>query len=100
MSKLADYNTPEARVSLFAEELKAIYMDGNTITPDLIDIVGSQYLDMSTINVCIDTGSIKIFKRDFDKACKIVDSMEGDITKSVLTKKFDEAGIDYILDSM
>lgn len=100
MSKIADYNTPEVRVSLFSEELKEIIKTGEKLSIELIEILETTYTDMYTIKLTVDPVTFVIFQRDTTKADEILLSFGStDVTAESLSKKFDEAGIDYILEA-
>lgn len=95
MSKLADYNTPESRVTVFAEELKEIAKT-SILTPEVIDIVADSYIDM------VYCYGLMVFPRDEEKITEIVESLqepgaEGIPTKALM-ERFDEEGIDYIFE--
>lgn len=100
MSKLADYNTIEARISLFAEELKEISKTSK-LTPEIIDFVADSYIDM------IPCYGLTVFARDEDKIIELIDDLfvvdedEGNVLvpdTEILMERFDKEGIDYILD--
>lgn len=97
MSRLGEINTPELRVTLLTEELKAIVKDGNKLTIDILDFVGSTYASMSSIEI----GSFKVilFYRDYDNACENVLPWK-DPTEEHITKALNDAGIDYILEAV
>lgn len=97
MSKLADYNTPEARVTVFAEELKEIAKTSK-LTPEIIDIVADSYIDM------VYCYGLMVFARDEEKIEEIVEELQEPGADGIATKKlmdkFDEEGIDYIFDNI
>lgn len=95
MSKLAEVNTPEVRVALFAEELKAILNDGNKLTKDIVDYVGSTYESMITIP--IGSFEVTLFYRDYDNANDNILIFD-DPDEDKITKALNDAGIDYILE--
>ena len=100
MSKIADYNTPEVRVCLFSEELKEIIKTGEKLSIELIEILETTYTDMYEIKLTVDPVSFVIFQRDAQTADEILLSFGStDVTAESLSKKFDDAGIDYILET-
>ena len=96
MSKLADYNTPDSRVTVFAEELKEIAKTSK-LTPELIDIVMEPYTTM------IDHYGLLTFERDeeiVDRILSEIDVENGGFMGSTkeIAERFDAEGIDYIFD--
>jgi len=96
MSKLADYNTPDSRVTVFAEELKEISKTSK-LTPELIDIVMEPYTTM------IDHYGLLTFERDeelVDRILSEIDAENGGFMSSTkdIAERFDAEGIDYIFD--
>lgn len=96
MSKLADYNTPDSRVTVFAEELKEISKTSK-LTPELIDIVMEPYTTM------IDHYGLLTFERDeevVDRILSEIDAENGGFMRPTkdIAERFDAEGIDYIFD--
>lgn len=96
MSKLADYNTPESRLTVFAEELKEIAKTSK-LTPEIIDIVMEPYTTM------IDHYGLLTFERDEELVDRILFELDTEnvgfmgSTKDI-AERFDAEGIDYIFD--
>lgn len=90
MSKLADYDNLETRITLLSEELKEI-VKRDKISPEVIDIVAEQYIDM----VCC--YGLMVFPRDTDKIEELIGSEAEAYTTEKLMELFDKEGIDYIV---
>ncbi len=96
MSKLADYNTPESRLTVFAEELKEIAKTSK-LTPEIIDIVMEPYTTM------IDHYGLLTFEREEELVDRVLFELDrekngfGYTTKDI-AERFDAEGIDYIFD--